>query len=61
MEDCHYCEGDNRYKPYPKVVCSSRHREGSFDIQLNMYALEEKNKELKHQEDVSKVFSELRK
>jgi hypothetical protein len=58
---CHYCSGSNRYRAYPSIVCSGcRRASESFDIRMSMMRLDELNAELKHQEEVKKVFDKLK-
>lgn len=58
---CHFCSSCNRYRSYPRVVCSSRHDEKTFDIDLPEYKINELNEDLKHKELATAYFDKLKK
>lgn len=58
---CHYCSGNNRYKPWSVFLCSvCRNPRESFDVVMSEMQMNERNAELQHQEDVKKVFDKLK-
>jgi hypothetical protein len=58
---CHYCSGNNRYKPWSVFLCSGcRKMSESRDVVMSYMKMEELNAELQHQEEVKKVFDKIK-